>query len=394
MSKVRTGIALFLMAFCSFGLSAQEGVSYCELANQQLKKNDFLAAEKSFQQCLSKDSLNIDVWLQLAQVYEKLGQWQQVENTSAKILEMDSLNEKGLQQMAMVWVKYKDYEKAAACFGKLIQLNPENPYYYKRMASVFIQSGRWYEAIAPLQEAYELNPKDEETGVVLAEILLNAGDKKSSTEIMQQLLAQTNSKMVVLAAAKLAYKQREFKKTYEYLTPVLEKGVSETYLQMYGVSLHYLGNFQESYTWLDSLIQQDLESENLYYYQGMNAYYLDSLNVAERLFNKAIELSVSKEVDVYYAELGKTLADKGDYKGAIAAYNKAYEFNENPNYLYQKAVIKEKFYADKSMALYDYELFLNAQDTSDAASFSHAQYRVKRLKEWEHFQLKTKKDSL
>lgn len=385
---------LVLSIFVGVELFAQESIDFCQQGDLYLRGNQYLEAETSFQNCLAQDSMDIEVWLKLAKVYEKLGQWQGVEIACAKVLSMDSFNIQGLQQKASVLVKYKDYKNAAACYAKIIEQKTSNPFYYKKVAAVFIQSGQWYEAIVPLQEAFELNPKDEETGVVLAELLLNAGNHKSSDEIMSQLLEETNSKMVILAAAKLAYKQRHFKEAYQHLSYIIDKGVSETYVQMYGVCLHYLGDFNKSYTWLDSLIKQDLESENLYYYQGLNAYYLDSLNKAESLFNKAIELSVSKEIDVYYSELGKTLADNGNFKAAITAYDKAYEFNPSPTYLYRKAVIKEQFYADKSMALKDYQLFLNANDTTDAASFSHAQYRVKRLKEWEHFQLKNKKDSL
>lgn len=385
---------LVLSLFIGVELFAQEPIDFCQQGDVYLRDNQYLEAETSFQNCLDQDSMNIEVWLKLARVYEKLGQWQGVETACAKVLSMDSLNIQGLQQQASVFVKYKDYKNAAACYAKIIEQKPSNPFYYKKVAAVFIQSGQWYDAIVPLQVAFEINPKDEETGVVLAELLLNAGDHKSSDEIIGQLLEETNSKITVLAAAKLAYKQRHFKEAYQHLSNVIDQGVPETYIQMYGVCLHYMGNFDQSYTWLDSLLQQDLESENLYYYQGLNAYYLDSLNKAESLFNKAIELSISKEIDVYYLELGKTLADNGNYKAAIEAFGKAYEFNPLPTYLYRKAVIKEQYYADKSMALKDYQLFLNAKDTTDAASFSHAQYRVKRLKEWEHFQLKNKKDSL
>ena len=94
-------------------------------------------------------------------------------------------------------------------------------------------------------------------------------------------------------------------------------------------------------------------------------------------FKLAIQRSISKNIEIYYSQLGKNYEDMGDYQGAIQAYRAAYNYSREGIFLYHLARNYDVYYEDKGTALLYYQKYIESDDTIRVAR----KYALERLRD-------------
>ncbi|MGN6709465.1 MAG: tetratricopeptide repeat protein, partial [Candidatus Nitrosocosmicus sp.] len=112
--------------------------------------------------------------------------------------------------------------------------------------------------------------------------------------------------------------QHEYRSINKPIEPDLKNAVD--YYNK-GISLSYLGSYNEAIACYDKAIELNPEYSDAYNNKGISLYYLGSYNEAIACYDKAIELNPDY-TDAYYNK-GLLLNHLGDHNQAIACYDKA-----------------------------------------------------------------------
>ncbi|MGN6630323.1 MAG: tetratricopeptide repeat protein [Candidatus Nitrosocosmicus sp.] len=116
---------------------------------------------------------------------------------------------------------------------------------------------------------------------------------------------------------------------------------------------------QHEYRSINKPIEPDLKNAVDYYNKGISLYYLGSYNEAIACYDKAIELNPDY-TDAYYNK-GLLLNHLGDHNQAIACYDKAIELDPQFSWpYYNKGIILTAYgYNNEAIACYDKAIELN-----------------------------------
>ncbi len=135
-------------------LKTRAGIEY------YLKKYNKALIDYDF--ALQKDSLDLSVYFQRAQVYSAMGAHEKALSDIEKYLLYYPDNEQALRRYAAIAYAGKDYLSAIRTYGKLIERYPENTEYFKLRADAYMGTHTYSYAIKDYSMALDLYPRDAE----------------------------------------------------------------------------------------------------------------------------------------------------------------------------------------------------------------------------------------
>ena len=159
--------------------------------------------------------------------------------------------------------------------------------------------------------------------------------------------------------------------------------VPEYYIKMLGYAYLQIDSADQAIYWLERLVHSE-QKEFVHYYLAIAYEQKGDPQASLFHYQKAINKSVSENIDRYYAEAAKVYESQGDLSKAIAYYRKALDYNKMPKYYYELGVLSDTWFRDKNMALTYFNKYLESADDNPAFR-AYAERRARDLQEFLHF---------
>jgi len=154
------------------------------------------------------------MWLELAQVYNKLGNEKEELNAYKKLVSMDPQNLEANKRLGIALMKSNVVTDAMVYLEMANTLSPKDPDILTMLAAGYIKTNRSKDAIDVLQKAKPLKPNDADVRIQLVDLYRKTGqDKKALEEIKQLVEIKRDNKILVMYAQGLVsdgkYKESE-----------------------------------------------------------------------------------------------------------------------------------------------------------------------------------------
>ncbi len=163
--------------------------AYRLLADAQVRLGSPEEAEKVLVKALELAPEDTSIKLQLADLLITRKAWKRARAMLEPMLEKGS--EEVLLLLAVVLEGEQDFQGAIQVYDKLINSNPASTTYISRRGILRLRLKEYSQAVSDLSRAYTVSQEDE-TGLMLAEALLGAGQRDEARQLAEKLSASSN----------------------------------------------------------------------------------------------------------------------------------------------------------------------------------------------------------
>jgi tetratricopeptide (TPR) repeat protein len=385
-NHLRTSCLVVLCLFVTSTL-AQQLEGRIDADHTLLTRVDSLIASYQFEEAqvvLSMgDSLDVQVLLRIGLCHFRLGASLAAIRPYERVLQVDSSNITALNQLGQLYARDGEYEKAFSSFIKLIEIDSTNGFYCKQAGFMALRANYVTRAKFWLRKALQFNPADTEASLGLGNLLMEQEQYAAVDSITRWTLSvEPNFKPMLLLSAKSAFEQQNYVSVIGTLKKLLEKTDTTALIaRLLGVSYFHLQQYDSVISCMQFLLKNRYDYEWIYYYMGVSFRALGDVPGSISWFKLAVQKSISENTKTYYAQLGQSYEEAGDYQSAIRAYRAAYNYSQDGIMLYHLARNYDVYYRDKTTALEYYKKYLESDDTIRLAR----EYARKRMQDMGHF---------
>lgn len=313
-----------------------------------------------------------------------LGEWAKSKEHFLSYLNKFPNDETALLQLARIYDQESNYPKAIKYYSKLLAESPNNVNYLKRSAALHMKSGE--DAIGRVQyeTAYALRPTDIVLAKDLAEYYLKIDSiALADTIILEGLENNPDHVGINLIAAQLKFKIKEFDqsiKYYEHARQSIDLNMHQR--KLLGYAYLQVDSLDKAIYELENIIHSD-EGEAIHYYLALAYFKKEDLNKSLFHYDKAIEKSVSRRVDLYCMQASSIAREQNNLKLALEYATLAHDFTDNPTYYYDMATLSDLYYKDKNVAIRYYNLYVK-NTSAKSEKRDYAMQRATYLRELLH----------
>ncbi len=189
------------------------------------------------------------MWLELAQVYEKLGNEKEEMSAYKKLVTMDPQNFEANKRLGIILMKNNVTTDAMVYLEMANTLSQKDPDILTMLAKGYIKTNRFKDAIDVLQKAKVLKSDDAEIRMELVDLYKKTGqDKKALDEMKQLVEIKRDNKILIMYAKGLATdgKYKEAEEVIENIKATEPENIE---------ALMILGDVQKSQKKLDAAIE-------------------------------------------------------------------------------------------------------------------------------------------
>jgi tetratricopeptide (TPR) repeat protein len=161
------------------------------VARKNLDHRKYRAAEKQYQEILTKDPDNFDALSNLGVVYVRSGNLRSAESTLKKAVAIAPDNDFLLTTLGTVQYRQSKFDDAIAELRKAIAINPKSATAHNYLGIAASQKGRQQEAEKEILQALANNPDDADAHFNLAVILITT--QPGSKELARQHYARATA---------------------------------------------------------------------------------------------------------------------------------------------------------------------------------------------------------
>ncbi|RFZ84697.1 hypothetical protein DYU05_03555 [Mucilaginibacter terrenus] len=296
---------------------------------------------------------------QLAYTSNMAGNLPDAERYYQRIYDADSSNTGVLLSLAGINLRRGNNTKAENYYLQLIKRDSSNFLVYKQLARIKQEKGDIAGNIGYLQKANKLNPTEPDVASDLAEMYINLKMTPAAEKVLNVATAADPENIVLLESLmKLTYAQKKWQETVDACLKLIKAGSESSMIKTkLAVSYYNLKNYTCGVETLAE-IPGIGQNEFTYYYSAMCFKALKDNKQAIVFLNKAITDGISPSIASYYGEIADSNEKLIRYKKAIAAYQKALQFDENPMLYYSLANLYETYLKDKPSAVRYYKKYL------------------------------------
>lgn len=388
---MRLPLLFLVFAFPLLVQAEQDSLSTFQLDQQFVEAQQFI---QSFQfdqainvltDCLHHDGANQKYQQQIAYCYLQTGRYQDATWFYQSILKKDPGNLNALSSLGSIAERIGNYQQAEQHYEALLAIDSTNAYYYKRAAFAALQLNAPLKAVGRFLQAHALAPNDLETIDQLSDLYLKFEQLEYAEQILQKgLVLDAHNIRLLQNKARLAQKQKDYPTIIEAIQQTMLLGDSAKYYQMMiGVAYLQIDSLDQGIYHLERLIARQADSEYSHHYLGLAYQQKGDPGKSAFHFEKAIEMGIADKQFLFHADYARLLKDQGAYRLAIEHYQKAYAYEEKPEYLFHLARCHDLAFADKRPAERYYQKYLNSGHQTFQA---YATQRLEALKEVIHFQ--------
>lgn len=370
-----------IICFC---LALTIGAQSSKLDSAYASKDHVMSVELA-KTCYESDSTNIGCLKLLAASNNKLGD-QAAAKKYYHLLEFkDSSNVDIYVQLASIYEQQQQLPKAIKYYTTVNKMLPENPLYFRKNANLYKGYGEKLEAFRLYAKANKLNPRDVLTLKGLVELSMENGQFEMVDSLLDVGLAMDSMNISLnYLMARSKYKQKQ----YDSVVLVFHKlqghiDLTSYYNKMLGYAYLQIDSVDLAISKLQLALVDEDDSEKLHYYLATAYEKKGNMEGALDHYEKAVKSAISPDLDLYHRSVGRLANKEKDYKKAINAYRDAYKYGDDPVVLYYLAAASDHYYKDKSIAISYYQKYIKSNHSHQEYK-DYAKKRVRYLKEIEH----------
>lgn len=376
---------IYLFIQIQFICSAQEISHAIANTERQFNQGNYFEAITSSEKCLNIDSLNTKCIEILANASNKLGDQSKAKKFYHQLEKLDTSNLNVYVQLASIYELQQQLPRAIKYYSILNRLLPDNPIYFRKNAQLFRSVKDNKEAFRLYAIANKLNPRDLLTLKGLAELCIGNDQMEMADSLIQKGLS-VDSENISLSylLARSKYKQKQ----YDTVTLILEglRGqvdLDSYYNKLLGYSYLQIDSVDLAIQKLQLALVDEEDSEKLHFYLASAYEKKKEIEGALFHFEKAVQFGRSPDLDLYHRNVARLANNEKDYRKAIEHYKEAYKYGKDPVVIYYLATISDIYYKDKSIAINYYNKYLKSGH-SHKEFLDYAKSRSHYLKEQRH----------
>lgn len=364
-------------------LAPADGDIYFNLANIDMKMNDYAAAVKHYRAAIKFGKSGTDVFVYLIEAYyaqndlksarkiitaKDAGLRSRDDYNYIKALVLSKGGKKDKDRAITIFekllytakhedIKYKSYfkmsellyktgniDKAIMILKQGLRYYPSDANLYLTLGGIYEDRGMTYEAIKSLQKAYALNPGD-------TQILFGLGRNALKTESLFPKALWAFKKIIDLYPentqalffyATALQMHGDMTKAVQYYQKVIALDPLSGYAKDSFLNLGNIyddaGDYASALTFYQSAFRLDPSNSDLYYNLGLVYYHMKDYDNAVANYKKAIKLNPNKAQ--YWTNLGNAYVRKNMLYEAEQAYKKAQDINPSMEDIYNLGKIK------------------------------------------------------
>ncbi len=333
-----------------------------------------------------KTSKTIDDYKTLGNCYYKIGDNKDAEQNYILALKIDSLDKNSLFNLGKIYYNVSEYNMSKLYFTKLYFTDTNNLYYLKQLSKINIKTRNFDIAKHQLKKIIKNNPKDINSAVNLINIYYSEHKYLTADSLINLKLADNLiNKNMLNYKIKISYILDNYNDVIKYSKKYISSyNPTKSIYKLLGLSFYNINLYDSAINYLTK-INRYKDSEIVCYYIGLSYFKKNDFNKSKYYFTKAIDNGVSDNVTNYYKYLAFSCDNNKEYKLAIDNFKKAYKFSKKDVFLYYLAIVYDKYYKDKKIAIKYYEKYLSQTDTNNQDYFNYSKYRLRLIKEKAHF---------
>ncbi len=131
-----------------------------ERARLYMNANDFSQARDDLVEAYKLAGADNEIAMQLAYVYERLGDWGNAGTTYANILGRDPSHEPAIRGLANMYFRLGDWTRLEGVLADAHRRFADKPYYYFIEADMWLRRGNRAKALVALEAAFRIAPND------------------------------------------------------------------------------------------------------------------------------------------------------------------------------------------------------------------------------------------
>ncbi len=157
-----------------------------------------------YERIVKMDSNNTEAWFNLARLYQTSRPLKAIE-IYERILDREGDEWEILLQIAEIYNSLGHYDQAAEKYKKMVELDPSNKVLQRQLAETYVRGGKTQEAIKILEGILEDDKNNAEAIAALADIYLDQHNFDPALLLYQRLLAMEHTNPEVRLRVAVAY---------------------------------------------------------------------------------------------------------------------------------------------------------------------------------------------
>ncbi|MBS1500951.1 MAG: hypothetical protein JST32_02730 [Bacteroidetes bacterium] len=317
----------------------------------------------------------------MAYASQMSGKLADAEKYYGRIYELDSSNYHVLFNLGNINLLRGNELRAKGYFADLLKKDSTNFATYKDMATISADEENKEAAICYLEKANTLQPTNADVASQLSGYYIEAKKYNQAEKILNKAIEADHQNIYLTESlVKLEYAELKFKDIITNGELLLALGDhSVLVLNKLGEAYYFTHNYQCSIETF-SAIPANYQTEGTFYY--IAECYKQENNQAKAIeyFNKAIEASLSPNIDNYYSEIADSYTDLKNGKKALKAYQKSLQFGEKAMTYYLMASLYDNNLKNGKMALLYYKKYIAAKPPEKQQKYvAYAKSRIDQL---------------
>lgn len=284
---------------------------------------------------------NADVLYKLAYCHNQMGNYFDGKIYLENAYKIDSSGINIILQLAQTYNKLGQDDKAVQAYKKLIELDSTNGYYYRITALELSNNRKYGEAIYYLKKAIHYNDLDMESYNLLAKLYFNSGLFNHAKDIANTGLSKNpRNADLIFINMRIAFTLRN----YEEVTELGEMGAavsrdSSRWNLYTGYAYYYRNNYTACIQWLLTSVRDGSIGEQGYTYLANSYLNTGDNDNAMSCLDKAIKMGMDNNLESNLQNKAILLNDQGKGRESLQLFEKAYHIYNNPKILYRQATI-------------------------------------------------------
>ena len=257
----------------------------------------------------------------------------------------------------------EEYKTAIDLLKSAIDDDTANLDYLQHLGKNYHQIDSIDRAIEVFKEVLTINPKDQSNALRLASLLIKDKQYAKAIEICDiGLLNDATNKKLIRTKGIASFTIKEFEISETCFQYLFDEGDTTTFvLKRLGISFFQNNLYSYAQRHLMQAFQNNPKDLEICYFLGKC--YLYTHEPEEGLYYFDLVESLlqpdPKTLASLYMDKENIYSRLGNFKEALYCYQKAYEYNPKPEYIFHIAMLYQNRLNDPKSALKNYERFLN-----------------------------------
>lgn len=309
----------------------QEGLIFYDEDKRDLALKKFLEAEQEGYE-------SVDLFCNLAWLYQDKGDLQKVEYYVQKALKCDKEYGRCYALLGDIYFNRQtpdDAEKALSCYQKAIDYDYGNDYIYLRVTIIYYTyQNNYLKALEAINKAIELDPKKGHYYAFKAEIYANMNETKLAIKYYLKALELgygVNDIDIYSIVSDLYSDEGDFEKALEYANKVIfiDKSNGEGYYKK-GFAYYNAGDFKHAEAPL--LIAEEKGIEEAKLYSTLSFIYCEKKDSEKAFYYADKAIKTDKKDSVGYWAMIQVLYTQREHRQAFEWIKKTYKLFSNTDF--------------------------------------------------------------